>query len=93
MARLSNDKINHISHLILQGVLKDKSADLLEEDTKVLREIKRVINAEMVVEDEVDAIVRKKLQSYSRKITEGSQEWEVLYHKFFAEEMNKKKRS
>ena len=92
MARLSNDKINHLSHLILQGILKDNSADLLEEDTKVLREIKRIINSEMVVEAEVDAIVRKKLQSYSRKITEGSQEWEVLYQKFFIEEMSKRRR-
>lgn len=93
MARLSVDKINHISHLILQGISKDNLADLLEEDTKVLREIKRIISNEMVVEDEVDAIVKRKIDSYSRKIAEGSPEWEVLYQKFFSEEMGKRRRS
>ena len=44
------------------------------------------------MDDEIDAIVRKKLESYSRKIVEKSPEWDVLYQKFFKEELKKKRR-
>jgi hypothetical protein len=84
---LSEDRINHLSHLILDGLKKE--ADLLLEESKVLREIKRLIAQELKKEEEMDAAVRAKLTSYSRPIYEGSPEWEVLYKKFLAEEIHK----
>lgn len=89
---LSDDKISHLSHLILKGLTKDNRAAFLVEEEKVLREIKRAIIQELQVEEEIDLAVRAKLASYSRPILEGSPEWEVLYHKFFAEERKKRKR-
>lgn len=46
----------------------------------------------MKIADSIDEIVRNKLASYSKKIYEGSAEWEVLYSKFFDEEVAKKGR-
>ena len=89
---LSEDKISHLSHLILQGLAKGGKAAFLVEEEKVLREIKRVIVHELQLEEEIDHSVRAKLASYSRPLSEGSPEWDVLYHKFFAEERKKRKR-
>jgi uncharacterized protein len=89
---LTDDKISHLSHLIL-GAVKDKDlAALLEDEDKVLREIKRIMVDELRTEDEVDQTVRNKIASYSRPIYEGSPEWQVLYQKFFQEELAKRSR-
>jgi hypothetical protein len=40
----------------------------------------------------LDGAVRRKLESYSRKIIEGSPEWELLYKKFYHEEEIKRGR-
>ena len=88
---LSDDKINHISHLILNGIKNDKMASLITDEAKVLKEIKTVIINELRLEQEIDHFVQEKLESYSKKIYEGSPEWEVLYKKFFEEESRKRR--
>jgi hypothetical protein len=38
-------------------------------------------------EETVDAAARKKIESQQRKIPEGSAEWEILYRKYYEEEL------
>ncbi len=89
---LSDDKVNHISHLILDGLGTNPDVSLSEGKEKVLREIKRTLFRELQIEEEIDSFVRKKLASYSRRLAEGSPEWNVLYKKFCEEELKKKHR-
>lgn len=56
----------------------------------VRREMQRIIVQELKLAEAIDEKVIKKLESYSKKIYEGSSEWEVLYQKFFEEECSKK---
>lgn len=88
---LSEDKINHLSHLILNRIKKDNITTFITDEAKVLKEIKVVIMNELKLEEEIDHFVKRKLESYSRKIFEGSPEWEVLYKKFFEEESRKRR--
>ena len=89
---LSEDKISHLSHLVLQGLEKDPDVERKGSSTEILRLIKRTVHAELQLDEEIGEIVRKKLASYSRKIVEGSPEWDALYHKTFSEEMKKRRR-
>ncbi len=86
---LSEDKTSHLSHVILQAVKKSPLVTVKDDDGRVLKEIKRVLAAELAQETEIDRKVRAKLGSYSRGIVEGSSEWDVLYRKTFEEEMRK----
>ena len=86
---LSEDKISHLSHVILQAVKKTPSVTMTGEEGRVLREIKRVLATELAQEAEIDRKVKTKLASYSRGIVEGSPEWDVLYRKTFEEEMRR----
>jgi len=88
--RLSRAKINHLSHLLINALEKEPTVELLKESNLVRLDIVRIITRELRIEDEVDETVRKKLSSYSRKILEGSQEWEVLYQKTYEEELTKR---
>ena len=90
--RLSDDKVSHLTHVVLKGLLDKKAIAPLVEESAIRREIKRVIVKELKLAESIDESIRKKLQSYSKKIPEGTAEWEVLYQKFFQEESAKKGR-
>ncbi len=83
---LSDDKISHLSHVLLKGLLDKGLVRLKDEEGVVRKEIKRTIVGELKIGGEIDDAVRRKLLSFSRKLVEGSPEWDVLYGKFFSEE-------
>ena len=86
---LSEDKVSHLSHVILLAVKNSPLVQVKTEDGRILKEIKRVLAGELGQEQDIDRKVRAKLGSYSRGIVEGSPEWEVLYRKTFEEESRK----
>lgn len=88
--RLSEDRISHLSHLVLDRLYKDDVADFPDE-AMALREAKKAFGEYGRVEAEVDAFVRGKITKLSRHVPEGGREWEILYRKYFEEEMAKKK--
>ncbi len=90
---LSDEKVTHLSHVLLKGLLEKKLVKLKGDEASARKIIKRVVGAELKTGGQIDASVKKKLESYSRKIVEGSPEWEILYRKFYQEEENKRGRS
>ncbi|BCA57039.1 hypothetical protein W02_41790 [Nitrospira sp. KM1] len=86
---LSEDKTTHLSHVILKAVKSSSHVAVKTDDSRVLKDIKRVLTVELAQEAEIDRKTRAKLASYSRGIVEGSQEWDVLYRKTFEEETRK----
>jgi hypothetical protein len=93
MLSLSDDKVTHLSHVLLKGLMDRNLVALNDEEGNVRREIKRIVNNELRIGTDIDQTVRKKLQSFSKKLVEGSPEWEVLYTKFFREEEIKRGRA
>ncbi len=90
---LSEEKVSHLTHVFLKGLMDRDLIALNEEEGTVRREIKRIISSELKIGADIDEAVRKKLQSFSKKLVEGSPEWEILYKKFFREEEIKKGRA
>lgn len=88
---LSEDKQTHLAHLILQAVQQTTEGVLRGDVAQALKEIKRVLADTVSVEARIDQQVRARLASYSRRIPEGSAEWDVLYEKTYQEEMRKRK--
>jgi len=88
---LSDEKQMHLSHIILQCLERTTEGRFVGSSTLVLREIKLVLAEHMSLEKEFDKIVRARLQSYSRKIPEGSSEWDVMYQKTYEAELRKRK--
>lgn len=86
--RLSEDRISFIAHLLCEQSAKDGFIKI-SEPSRILNETKQVMISYFKADDEVDDIVRKKIASHSRVIMEGSPEWDVMYKKYFQEEMNK----
>jgi len=89
---LSDDKISSLTHLILASLVEKKWAVLLEEEPRVLREIRNTIASELKIQEQMDHFVRDKIMSLSRRPVEGSPEWEVLYKKYLHDEQLKRQR-
>jgi hypothetical protein len=89
---LSDDKITHMTHVVLKGLMDKGLITLKEDDSLLRREIKRTIINELKIGEDIDETVRRKLQSFSKKLVEGSPEWEVLYKKYYEEEEVKRGR-
>jgi len=88
MSRLSESRISHLAHLIVDGLWKEDMADFPNE-ARALMETKSMLADFFNVEDRVDEIVRHKIQSLSRPIPTGSREWDILYRKYMEEELKK----
>jgi len=90
---LTEDKISHLSHVLLKGLVEKGLIEDIEDEGKIRAEIKRTIISELKIGEEIDSVVRKKLLSFSKKIVEGSPEWDVLHKKYFREEEMKRGRT
>lgn len=88
--RLTEDRISHLSRRIIDRLYKDDLMDFPDEGM-VLREAKAAFQAFLRAGDEVDTFVRQKIGRISRRVPEGGREWEILYRKYFEEEMAKRK--
>jgi len=86
--RLSDERISHIAHLMTDAIWEDDLVDYTD-DAKALAEVKRAVMELFKVEDAADEMARHKIRSLKRDIPEGCREWEILYKKYYDEEMNK----
>ena len=91
MSRLSENRISHLAHLILNGLRKESFANFPNEG-RALADTKQVLQEFFQSEDHIDDVVRQKIMSLSRQVPPGSPEWDVLYRKYFEEEMKKHRR-
>jgi hypothetical protein len=84
--KLSREKILRLSHLILNHLDDDDEVEYFADPQEIRQEIVRMISDEMKADEAIDALVRRKIESQKRPIVEGSDEWEVLYRKYYEEE-------
>jgi hypothetical protein len=87
--KLSREKVLYISHLILAHLDKDDGVEYFDEPQQIRQTIVKIIMDEMKNDELIDALVRRKLESQKRGIVEGSDEWDVLYRKYYEEEVAK----
>ena len=87
--KLSREKILRLSHLILDHLNKDEEIEYYADPQEIRQEIVTMISNEMKTDEAIDARVRRKIESQKRTIAEGSDEWDVLYRKYYEEEASK----
>ena len=87
--KLSREKVLRLSHLILDYINDDDAIEYFVETQELRQEIQRLIESEMKADEAIDALVRRKIESQKRPIIEGSDEWDVLYRKYYEEETAK----
>ena len=90
--KLSREKILRLSHLILDHLNKDEEIEYYADPQEIRQEIVKMISDEMKTDEAINALVRRKIESQKRTIQEGSDEWDVLYRKYYEEEVARHRR-
>ena len=90
--KLSHEKIVHLSHLLLDALLDDDRVDYHGDENEVRQRIVTLLKAELEQEDAMEDAARRKIESQKRGIPEGSPEWDLLFRKYYEEELSKVKR-
>jgi hypothetical protein len=66
-----------------------ENVDFVEDRNSIRLEVRRLLENLMAQEAKIDAAARQKIESQRRTILEGSQEWDILYRKYYNEEVKK----
>jgi hypothetical protein len=87
--KLSRDKITDISHKLISSMRKSRTFRLKKDHNEIRLEIVRAVSEVLLIEEKVDKAARQKIRSQKREISEGTEEWDLLHRRYYAEEMKK----
>ena len=87
--RVSRDKVNKVAHVVADALAEMNDVDFVEDRNSIRLEIRRLMEEVLNQEAKIDAAARQKIESQKRTILEGSQEWDILYRKYYNEEVKK----
>lgn len=87
--RLSRDKVNKLAHVVSDALAETPQADFVEDRNTIRLEVRKILEELLNQEARIDQSARQKIESQKRTILEGSQEWDILYRKYYNEEVKK----
>jgi hypothetical protein len=87
--RLSREKIVRLSHQITDVLVSSDDVEFVEDRDTIRQQIVQILSATLRDEEKADGEVRKRITSQKKEILEGSEEWDVLYRKYYADELRR----
>ena len=78
-----------LSHLVTDVLVASDDVEFIEDRTTIRQNVVEILLGLLKEEEQVDAQVRQKIASQKKEILEGSEEWDLLYRKYYAEEMRR----
>lgn len=87
--KLSRDKLTDISHKLVAAMRKSRDFRLRTDQNEVRLRVLGAMTEILTIEDKVDSSARAKIRSQKKEIPEGSEEWDLLHRRYYAEELKK----
>jgi hypothetical protein len=87
--RISPDKLNKLAHTVADTLAEVDQVGFLEDRNTIRQEARKALTALLAQEAGIDDAARKKIANQKKVIQEGSQEWEILYRKYYNDEVRK----
>jgi len=87
--RVSRDKVNKVAHVVTDALAEMNEVEFLEDRNTIRLEVRKILEELLNQEERIDQSARHKIESQKRTILEGSQEWDILYRKYYNEEVKK----
>jgi len=87
--RLNRDKVNKLAHSVTDALAAMDEVEFVEDRNSIRLEVRRILEELLNQEAKIDAAARQKIENQKRTILEGSQEWDILYRKYYNEEVKK----
>ncbi len=87
--RISRDKLNKIAHTVADTLAEIDEVEFQEDRNTIRQEARKILEQILMEEARIDQAARAKIASQRKIILEGTQEWEILYRKYYNEEVRK----
>jgi len=87
--KLTHEKVIQLSHRIMDALQELDEVEIFDEPNNIRQEIVKNLNDLLLEEEKIDAAVRLRITSQKRTIPEGGAEWDILYRKYYGDELRK----
>ncbi len=87
--RISRDKVNKVAHVLSDALAEMSEVDFLEDRNTIRLEARKILEDLLNQEEKIDIAAKHKIENQKKTILEGSQEWDILYRKYYNEEVKK----
>ena len=87
--RISRDKLNKLAHTVADTLADLNEVGFMEDRNTIRQEARKALENLLTEEARIDTAARAKIASQRQIIRDGSQEWEILYRKYYNEEVRK----
>ncbi len=87
--RISRDKLNKLAHTVADTLAEIQEVDFKEDRNTIRQEARKALEKLLMDELKIDQAARQKIASQRKIILEGSQEWDILYRKYYNDEVKK----
>lgn len=87
--RLSRDKVNRLAHSVMDALTAMDDVEFIEDPNSIRMEARRILEELLNAEEKIDLAAKQKIETQRRTITEGTPEWDILYRKYYNEEVKK----
>ena len=87
--RISRDKMNVLAKVATEALVALENVEFIEDRNSIRLELRRILEELLKEEMRIDQAARQKIDNQRRTILEGTQEWDILYRKYYNEEVKK----
>ncbi len=87
--RITRDKLNKLAHTVADTLAETDECEFVEDRNTIRQEARKILESLLMAEMKIDEAARLKISSQRKIIMEGSQEWDILYRKYYNDEVKK----
>jgi uncharacterized protein len=87
--RLTREKVVRISHQLIDLLVQSNDVEFIEDRDTIRQQMVQTMTNVLKEEEKVELEVRKRITSQKKEILEGSEEWDVLFRKYYSEELRR----
>jgi hypothetical protein len=87
--RLSREKVVRLSHLVTDVLVATDDVEFIDDRATIRQGVVDILMALLKEEEQMDAQVRQKIGSQKKAVVEGTEEWELLYRRYYNEELRR----
>jgi hypothetical protein len=87
--RITRDKLNKLAHVVADTLAETDECEFLDDRNTIRQEARKALEDLLIAEMKIDVAAKQKIASQRKIIQEGSQEWDILYRKYYNDEVKK----
>jgi hypothetical protein len=87
--RVSRDKLNVLARAVAEALKTVDAVEFIEDPNTIRQQTRTYLEDLLRAEMLIDKAARHKIENQKRTIIEGTQEWDILYRKYYQEEVKK----